>query len=78
MKKLISFALAIALVLILVPIENVEARGGGRGGRSVGGGSAGRRAPSSRSSKKDQAKLAERSRIEDSDSIRRLARENRR
>jgi len=78
MKKLISFVLAFAMVLVLVPVENVEARGGGGRGRSMGGAGGSSRRASSRNSKKDRAKLVERSRMEDSDSLRRLARENRR
>ena len=68
MKKLIVFTLALVLCGLTVPLDSAF----GRGGRSrprIGGSTGKARSWKSRSSKKDAAKLRERRRFEDADSI---------
>lgn len=69
MKKFVIIVLALVTCALTIPLDSAFARGGGRGrGRGISRGS-GSRSWKSRGSRKNAAKMRERRRLEDSDSL---------
>ena len=65
MKKFIAFLLAVAMVAVLIPMEDAGARGYRGRGRGISGGGRGRSA----NRDKNRQKLQERRKVEDEDSL---------